>query len=184
MSGTEGLLVVICTEHGHTNCPKCGRVGEELGPRAPEVHLRVSRQYSVLYGAGLSVDRGTVYIDKDLPTYFIDSDGKKWFTDIYIITHECTETFFMDVLGFENERAHVRATETELGEARADGCPVDEYVGHFWEPLRACADLTPGKETPPDINLRPYRDAGEVGMIEFMRRSGHVQLTSIGEASK
>ena len=140
--------------------------------------IHINRTYDVPYVSGCSTDGSVVYIDRKLPEKFITSDMKVIYWTKYLIVHEVTEFALMHRLGHDYSHSHFVATEAEIASCIDDRTPVDEYLGEIWQWCLKLALPENIRRTPPDLDLRPYRESGEPGreLVELMRKIGHVQL--------
>ena len=132
--------------------------------------IRLVRTYDVPYLAGYSVDGKTIYIDKDLPTGFVESGGERVPTDRYLILHEAVEKSILLHFGMKYQHAHQIALRAEQAAVRADGVSWSEYDAFMQECIKEAAEDR-SMILPPDLDLTPYVDEHDDEVLARMRAS-------------
>jgi hypothetical protein len=130
--------------------------------------LPVNRKYHVPYLAGYSTDCSQIYIDKDLPPSFVNSDGETVEIDRYLLLHEAVEKSLIDTLGLRYQHAHQVALRAEQAAVRADGVSWHEYDGFMMKFVKEMGDEKVS-HIPPDLDLKPYIDEHDTEILEQMR---------------
>jgi hypothetical protein len=130
--------------------------------------LPVNRTYHVPYLAGYSTDCSQIYIDKDLPPSFINSDGERVDIDRYLLLHEAVEKSLIDTLGLRYQHAHQVALRAEQAAVRADGVSWNEYDNFMMKFVKEMGDEKVS-HIPPDLDLKPYIDEHDTEILEQMR---------------
>lgn len=130
--------------------------------------LPVNRKYHVPYLAGYSTDCSQIYIDKDLPPSFVDSQGEVIEIDRYLLLHEAVEKSLIDTLNLRYQHAHQIALRAEQAAVRADGVSWAEYDGFM---MKFVKEMGEEKIThiPPDLDLKPYIDEHDDDVLAKMR---------------
>ena len=129
-------------------------------------HVRVNRSYDVPYLGGSS-RAGTIYIDRHLPKSF-NTRGRRIAADPFIIIHEAIERVVGDRLRLHYQHAHQIALRVEEAAVRAEGISWHDYNAFMQKNVeRAGKHFT---KLPPDLDLKPYRDEGDQGMLKRIRQ--------------
>ena len=148
-------------EDWHINSKVLDRTIEEIKKR-----VHIDREHSIPYVAGYSKDGKTIYIDKDMPEFFIDKRGKKILIDNYLILHEAVEKALLDELKLLYQHAHQIAVRTEREAIEADGIDWDEYNTFMEKWIKEISHDT--KNVPKDLDLTPYKDEKDFKLLQQM----------------
>lgn len=143
--------------------------------RALLKRAKLDRRHDIPYLAGYSRDGKTIYIDRELPRYFI-SGRKRIYTDRFLILHETVEKAMIDQLGLKYQHAHQIALRTEEAAVRAYGIKWRAYDRFMQQYIKEAADenLT---RLPVDLDIKPYRDEHDWGLLHRMQHAIKRELT-------
>ncbi|MDE2196519.1 MAG: hypothetical protein KGJ56_04970 [Gammaproteobacteria bacterium] len=130
---------------------------------------RLDRKHDIPYLAGYSRDGRTVYIDRELPRYFV-SRRTRIYTDRFLILHETVEKAMIDQVGLKYQHAHQIALRTEEAAVRAYGISWREYDRFMQRYIKEVADESL-KRLPLDLDIKPYRDEHDYGLLHRMQRA-------------
>jgi len=128
------------------------------GPKA-----KVNTSYHVPYGAGVSSDSRTIYIDKRIPQ-FLRLDGRKLNVWHYLELHETVEFALMHHMHMDYKNAHELATNLEHDAVYQDGFNSGAYEKALHPILAECEQEF--SSVPPDLDTRPYRDTRDVKTLD------------------
>ena len=170
MHGRRAKRTHIATKHRKLRGPDW-YISEMMLDRTIDAiyrRLPISRKYHVPYVAGYSTDGKRIYIDKDLPSSFTDSDGETVPIDRYLLLHEAVEKSLIDTLGLHYQHAHQIALRAEQAAVRADGVSWREYDRFMQSFIK---EMGEGHVTdlPPDLDLKPYIDEHDTEILAQMR---------------
>jgi hypothetical protein len=141
--------------------------GKSIGLK---LNAKINNDYDVGYLAGMSKDRTTVYVDKDLdPT--ININGKEIDPRPFLYTHETTECAWMDQ-GDTYQEAHKKATEAEREHIEKEGVNWDCYMKALHPYIKS--DESKDSHFPPDIDPKPYEDEKDSKEIKEIDESKSV----------
>jgi hypothetical protein len=120
---------------------------------------KVNTEYDVPYGAGVSEDGTTIYIDRRIPKSLVIG-GYRISVHDSIELHETVEFAMMHFLGFSYPDAHELAEGLEDHHIILQGVNSTQYEQALQPVLETCeAEF---KEVPPDLDLTPYRDSKDL----------------------
>jgi len=88
--------------------------------------MRIDRTHDVPYVGSCNKRGDTIYIDYELPVH-LESLGKRYDIDRYIIMHEVVEMLFEHTLKFSYRDAHQIATHAERALVQSDGLSWSVY---------------------------------------------------------
>jgi hypothetical protein len=129
---------------------------------------KLDRLHDVPYLAGYSKDGRTIYIDRHMPKSFIYR-GRRIGTDKFLILHEAVEKALIDRLGLNYLHAHQIATRAEQAAVRATGISWHAYDRFMQANVKRIGDERLEK-VPADLDLKPYRDEHDDGLVRQMLR--------------
>ena len=131
-------------------------------------HVKVSREFDVPYVAGYSKNTPlTIYIDRNMPEFFVNKEGKKIFTDKFLILHEAIEKTLIDMLGLHYQYAHQIALRIERETVIASGISWNEY-NIFTESEVKVIGSEKIKQIPSDLDTTPYQDEKDFKLLKTM----------------
>lgn len=130
---------------------------------------KLDRKHDIPYLAGYNRDGKIIYIDRELPCYFV-ARHQRIYTDRFLILHETVEKAMIDQLGLKYQHAHQIALRTEEAAVRAYGIKWREYDGFMQRYIKEAADekLT---RLPVDLDIKPYRDEHDWALLHRMQRA-------------
>lgn len=130
---------------------------------------KLDRKHDIPYLAGYSRDGKTIYIDCELPRYFV-ARRKRIYTDRFLVLHESVEKAMIDQLGLKYQHAHQIALRTEEAAVRAYGVPWREYDRFMQRYIKEAADekLT---RLPVNLDIKPYRDERDFQLLHRMQKA-------------
>ena len=146
--------------HGHKQSKPKGFESDML--RVP----KIDRTFDIPYVAGYSKDGKTIYIDKDLPEFFVYK-GKKIAIAPFLVVHEALEKALLDISRMKYEDAHAIATHVENASVSAAGIPPNVYED-FYKPYIKSEARQVGV-VPRDLDLTPYRDEGDTSTLKMIK---------------
>jgi len=129
-------------------------------------HTIVNYDYEVPYIAGYSTDGKTIYIDKNLPKFFLDNN-KKVYIDKFIILHEVLEKHLLSIPGFTYQYAHQIALRIEkqvVESSKVDWEKYDKFIDRWVKIIDKDYDI------PPDLDLTPYIDEHDKKLIDVLKK--------------
>lgn len=119
----------------------------------------------VPYGAGMSQDGKTVYIDRRIPR-FMEVDGKRLNVHELIADHEIDEHGHM-AQGESYGASHDQAVKVENHDAdRKAGISHADYQKIVAGPVARARKLAKPEGIPADLEEKPYHDMGELNLIK------------------
>ena len=127
---------------------------------------KLDRRHDIPYLAGYSKDGRTIYIDRHMPKSFIYR-GRRIDTDRFLILHEAVEKALIDQLGLNYLHAHQIATRAEQAAVRATGISWHAYDRFMQANVKRIGDEKL-KKVPADLDLKPYRDEHDDGLVRRM----------------
>ena len=127
-------------------CTKCGH----------QAKVTLNREYDIPYTGGYSEDGSTIYVDKRLPTGYIDSEGNHVQGISYLVIHEVVEKALMDALGFSYNHAHSIAMGAEMHACTMDRVNYDEYYEFLGKFIPSDLKEEDIKSVPKDLDITPY----------------------------
>ena len=137
--------------------------------RALLKRVKLDRKHDIPYLAGYSRNGDTIYIDRELPRYFI-SRRKRIYIDRFLILHETVEKAMIDQLGLKYQYAHQIALRTEAAAVRAYGIAWGEYDRFMQRYIKEAADEKLVR-LPVNLDVKPYRDEHDYGLLHRMQRA-------------
>lgn len=122
--------------------------------------VAINRDYDVPYLAGYNKAGTVVYIDRHMPesmTY----KGRVYPVDRLLAVHECVEKMLEMHFKMKYLPAHKLATDAEAKAVAEAGLPWDDYDKFMQKYVKKMGSerIT---SAPPDLDLQPYRDEGDV----------------------
>lgn len=130
-------------------------------------HAKLDRKHDIPYLAGYSRDGKTIYIDRELPCYFI-AHRRRIYTDRFLILHETVEKALIDQLRLKYQHAHQIALRTEEAVVRAYGIKWREYDRFMQMYIKEAADEKLAR-LPVDLDIKPYRDEHDWVLLHRMQ---------------
>ncbi|MGB9430097.1 MAG: hypothetical protein WCC11_09555 [Gammaproteobacteria bacterium] len=137
--------------------------------RAVLKRTELDREHDIPYLAGYSRDGKTIYIDRELPRYFI-ARRQRIYTDRFLVLHESVEKAMIDQLGLKYQHAHQIALRTEEAAVRAYGIKWREYDRFMQQYIKEAADENLAR-LPVDLDIKPYRDERDWALLHRMQRA-------------
>lgn len=137
--------------------------------RALLKQAKLDRQHDIPYLAGYSRDGKTIYIDRELPRYFV-SHRKRIHTDRFLILHETVEKAMIDQVGLKYQHAHQIALRTEEAAVRAYGITWREYDRFMQQYIKEASEESL-QRLPVDLDIKPYRDEHDYALLRRMQRA-------------
>jgi len=144
--------------------------------------VKLDRKHDIPYLAGYSRDGKTIYIDRELPRYFI---ARRWriYTDRFLILHESVEKAMIDQLRLKYQHAHQIALRTEEAAVRAYGIKWREYDRFMQMYIKEAADEKLAR-LPVDLDIKPYRDEQDWALLHRMQRAIKRELKNVRRKKK
>lgn len=131
--------------------------------------VSINYDFDVPYVAGYSKDGKTVYIDRDLPKFYVDKNKVKIFVEPYLVLHEVVEkTLLMRFKNLVYQTAHQCALRLEQSATEANGIDWDEYSAFFSQWIKTCGDEDV-VSAPPNLDLLPYIDENDEAEIAKLK---------------
>src|SRR5499433_122505 len=130
---------------------------------------KLDRRHDIPYLAGYSQDGKTIYIDRHMPASF-RYRGREIDTDRFLILHEEVEKTLIDQLALHYLHAHQIATRAEQAAVRAAGISWRDYDRFMQKYVKRIGDERLSK-VPADLDLKPYRDEHDDGLVKRMLAS-------------
>ena len=130
---------------------------------------RVDEQYDIPYLAGYSKDGATIYIDRSLAAArpsIGDVPYESW--RFALESHEHLEKVLIDQKQYDYQAAHEFATVGEHEVVRSLGLRTVAYERAL-KPFIATDATKQIENPPPDLDLTPYEDEGDVEMLDKLR---------------
>jgi hypothetical protein len=128
----------------------------------------VNRDYDIPYVAGYSADARTIYIDRHLPRTF-RSILKTVRVEPFLLTHEIVEKALLDELRLHYLHAHQIAVRAERDAVKAAGISWWAYQ-RFMKQHEKKIEEEKIVKVPADLDLTPYRDAKDFGLLQRLVR--------------
>jgi hypothetical protein len=130
--------------------------------------VRVDRTHDVPYVGSCNKRGDTIYIDYELPSH-LESLGKRYDIDRYIVMHEVVEMLFEHILKFSYRDAHQIATHAERALVQSDGLSWRVYSRFcsMWSTKIGGRRAYPNP--PIDIDLQPERDMEDETTLKRIR---------------
>jgi hypothetical protein len=132
--------------------------------------LRLDRTFDVPYLAGSSRDGRTVYIDRHLPRTLEVAGGRVPLAP-FIMLHEAVEKLLFDRYELEYPHAHQFALRLEQVAVRNAGVSWRAYNALTQRYVKDVHDERL-RNLPPDLEIKPYKDEGDVALLKRMLRAG------------
>lgn len=132
-------------------------------------HVNVDRSYDIPYVAGYSTNDKSIFIDRDLPKTYKDSQGKEHSVDPFLVMHEATEKAMLDMWNMPYKLAHqisLRAEEASIRAARLEWKEYDDFMQKW---ISIIGDKKPSR-VPPNLDLTPYLDENDDELIKIMKQ--------------
>lgn len=131
---------------------------------------RIVTGVDVPYCMGYSEDGTTIYVDRDVPEFYIEPGQQPlavWRGSGFV--HESFEKTILEKYGNEHyQGAHTFATYWENAYVRSRGLDPDKYEA-WWKPIIAKIGARKSyPRVPADLDLTPYHDSGDAKLIERM----------------
>lgn len=129
----------------------------------------VNYGYDIPYVAGYSVDGKTVYIDRDLPKNYTQTDGKVVTIEKFLVLHECVEkALLMRYHELVYQMAHQLALRLELAAVKGAGVDEAQYNAFFAKWIKKDGDERI-VEAPANLDLTPYKDEKDQKTIQALK---------------
>jgi hypothetical protein len=135
----------------------------------------VVQKYDVPYLCGYSKDAKTIYFDKNLKQKWKGHDLTK-----FLKIHEFTEKALLDICGMDYQQAHHIATHQERKAVEAAGIKWNEYDAYL-KPFIKEVSKEHLDVVPPDLDLEPYQDEGDVKIFKELKTDEKKEKKSIKE---
>jgi len=132
--------------------------------------MRIDRTHDVPYVGSCNKRGDTIYIDYELPSH-LESLGKRYDIDRYIIMHEVVEMLFEHTLKFSYRDAHQIATHAERALVQSDGLSWSVYSRFCSVWAKKIGGRKSYPNPPTDIDLQPERDTEDATTLKRMRLS-------------
>jgi hypothetical protein len=130
--------------------------------------VRIDRTHDVPYVGSCNRKGDTIYIDYTLPTH-LESKGKRYDIDRYIVMHEVVEMLFEHSMKFCYKDAHQIATQAERALVLSDGLSWAVY-SRFCSHWSKKIGLRRHYPNPPrDIDLQPEHDTDDAATLRRLR---------------
>lgn len=138
----------------------------------------IDESYEIPYLAGYNKDGKTIYIDKRLNPVFKLKDGRKMDMTKYLIVHEASEKYFMDVKGWKYPYAHEKATAVERESVKKDKYPWEEYQRHALSEVQRFKKLDTKAPIPKDLDIKPELDTEDYSFLKEIRKHQKINLST------
>lgn len=132
--------------------------------------ITVNRDYDVPYTGGYNYDGTVIYIDRKLPTSFVDTQKQEVNAISYLVIHEVVEKVLMDHLGFSYNQAHSIAMGAEMHACTMDRVNYDEYYSFLGDHVKEDIKPQDFNDVPPDLDITPYVEDGLTDVVEKIRQ--------------
>jgi len=143
---------------------------------------KISKEFTIPYLGGYSLDGNTIYFDKHLPDKIkLERDGQTREIDPipFLMRHETFEKTMLDQMHFHYQHAHQLATAYERR-------GVLEMIGPGWwgvyqrafDPYIKADAHEKLTKIPSDLDLEPYKDEHDTELLE------HLEALMSGKAQK
>lgn len=129
----------------------------------------VDREHDIPYLAGYSKDGSIIYIDRHLPSFFLEK-GYVRPIDRFLILHESIEKALIDKLNLHYQHAHQIALRAEEAAVRSFGISWSAYNAFTEKYIKQDADEKLSK-VPADLDLKPYIDEHDDELLVRMKRA-------------
>jgi len=136
--------------------------------------VRVDRTHDVPYVGSCNRKGDTIYIDYTLPTH-LESKGKRYDVDRYIVMHEVVEMLFEHRLKFSYRDAHQIATQAERALVLSDGLSWAVYSRFCSQWSKRIGARKKYPNPPADIDLQPERDTEDATALRRMKFPGRAK---------
>ncbi len=146
---------------------KNGRVLDEAAAAVLK-SIRVDRTHDVPYVGSCNLRGDVIYIDYSLPAH-LESYGKRYDIDRYIVMHEVVEMLFEHHLKFSYRDAHQIATQMERALVLSDGLSWAVYSRFCSKWAKAIGGRKNYPNPPADIDLQPERDTEDATTLKRMK---------------
>lgn len=130
--------------------------------------ITLDRKHDVPYLAGYSADGKTIYIDRHMPKFFVDSKKRIIKTDRFLILHESVEKTLIQQLGLRYQFAHQIALRAEQAAVRSDKISWKEYDKFAQTYIKGIGSEKLVK-VPKDLDMKPYSDEHDYALIKKMK---------------
>jgi len=128
----------------------------------------VSHDFDVPYIAGYSKDAKTIYIDRHLPRS-LSHQQKAIRVEPFLLMHEIIEKALLDELRLHYLHAHQIALRAERDAVKAAGISWDAYQS-FMKKYEKPIEKERLVRVPRDLDLTPYRDEKDLGLLRRLIR--------------
>ena len=139
--------------------------------RAVMKAVRVDRTHDVPYVGSCNRRGDVIYIDWELPTR-LESKGKTFDVDRYVVMHEVVEMLFEHVLAFEYRDAHQLALRLERALVESDGLSWNVYSRFCAKWIAHIGRRREYPNPPPDLDLQPEQDSEDGSTMRRLIRRG------------
>ncbi len=130
--------------------------------------VRVDRTHDVPYVGSCNKKGDTIYIDYELPAH-LESKGKRYDVDRYIVMHEVIEMLLEHHLRFSYRDAHQIATQMERALVLSDGLSWAVYSRFCSKWGSTIGGRTHYPNPPADIDLQPERDTEDKTTLKRLK---------------
>ena len=145
---------------------KNGRVLDEAAAAVLKA-VRVDRTHDVPYVGSCNKRGDVIYVDYELPSH-LESKGKRYDIDRYIVMHEVVEMLFEHHLQFSYRDAHQIATQMERALVLSDGLSWAVYSRFCNKWGTKIGGRKHYPNPPADIDLQPERDTEDATTLKRM----------------
>ena len=137
---------------------------------------KVDRSYDIPYVAGYSIDGRTVFIDRHMPKS-MRVRGSAFDIDVFLVLHEMVEKSLLDEMRLHYLHAHQIALRAEQAAVRAVGIGWRAYDQFVKANEKHITDERL-QRVPRSLDLTPYRDEDDFGLLNEMVRNQSVSRAS------
>jgi len=139
--------------------------------------VRVDRTHDVPYVGSCNRRGDIIYVDYELPTH-LESLGKRYDVDRYIVMHEVIEMLLEHHLKFSYRDAHQVATATERALVQSDGLSWAVYSRFCSKWSKKISARRSYPNPPHDIDLQPERDTEDDSTMRRLRLPAKAKAAS------
>lgn len=129
----------------------------------------INNRYDIPYLAGYAYGESKLYIDRRVPQYYTQQDGKTVDVFFFLSIHEATEVKLIDAFGMMYEQAHACATQAEKEALKVFGVDADKYNDIISYYIWICQQSV--TKCPLDLDLVPYQDSNDEHTLMMIKKA-------------
>lgn len=130
---------------------------------------KINNRFDIPYLAGYAADEATLFIDRRVPQYYKQPDGKTVDVYFFLSIHESLEIKLIDAFGLNYESAHAIATKAEYEALKLYDVDADQYSTFMDYYIWLCAQRA--EKCPKNLDLVPYIDSNDEHTLRMIKKA-------------